>query len=292
MRVAAHLGLPFVTLDASEAYRKGVIDYLLGEYKAGRTPNPDIMCNREVKFGAFYEFVKAHGADFIATGHYAQTIQTEAGAALTRGLDPEKDQSYFLWAISKEALDHALFPLGGMHKSQVRKLAQEFKLPNARKRDSQGICFLGSVSVEDFLISEFGSESGVAVDTSGETVGTHNGALLSTLGQRVHLEDAPPGPWYVVSKDIKNNILVVSHEPATAARTIFDLTDTNWLTSPEVGKEYSAQYRYHGPRIGGTLSAERNRFVPTDVVEAAIAAGQSLVIYDNEVCIGGGIIAK
>lgn len=291
MRVAAHLHLPFITLDASEAYKKGVIDYLLREYKAGRTPNPDIMCNKEVKFGAFHAFSNEQGAEAIATGHYAQALRDGSNVRLARGIDPDKDQSYFLWAMPKAALHDVYFPLGGMHKKDVRALAEKFDLPNARKRDSQGICFLGNVSVEDFLAQEFGTEPGTAVDIEGNTIGVHAGALLSTLGQRVHLEQAAPGPWYVIAKDIAANTLTVSKEKLVADRTSFTLEDMNWLSEPVSQKTYTAQYRYHGPRITGTLDSSCTSFTPNDTVTDPIASGQSLVLYDEEECIGGGIIA-
>ncbi len=288
MRVAARLRIPFHTLDASTEYKQGVIDYLLAEYKAGRTPNPDVMCNREVKFGAFYRFARAHGADHIATGHYART---DSGA-LMRGVDEAKDQSYFLWAVPKEALSMTLFPLGSMKKDATRALARRFNLPNAIKRDSQGICFLGSISVDDFLKNEFGTAAGKALDETGREIGSHDGALLHTLGSRVSLEDAPPGPWYVLAKDIATNTLTVSHErmPIATAGSI-RLTETNWLTEPAEGKECGAQYRYHGPRVRGTVSMREGVFTPTDAVTEPLAAGQSLVLYDSERVIGGGIIA-
>lgn len=289
MRVAAHLRLPFLTLDASKEYREGVIDYLLREYKAGRTPNPDIMCNREVKFGAFHRFAKGQGADFIATGHYAQAVRENGQTKLLRGINPEKDQSYFLWAMPQASLQDTLFPLGGIHKAEVRKLAEEFDLPNARKRDSQGICFLGNISVEEFLANEFGTKDGDALSVEGSRIGTHSGVLLSTLGQRVHLEDAPPGPWYVVAKDIANNTLTVSHERMAEMRASFELAETNWFAAPEQGKAYAAQYRYHGPKIGGTVVG--TTFIPSIPVTEAVASGQSLVIYSGEECVGGGIIA-
>ena len=291
MRVAAHLRLPFITLDASDEYKKGVIDYLLSEYKAGRTPNPDIMCNREVKFGAFHAFAQEKGADGIATGHYARTSRSSNGVHLLRGIDDAKDQSYFLWAVPKESLSDSYFPLGDMHKEEVRKLAERFKLPNAQKRDSQGICFLGNVSVEDFLAQEFGTEAGEARDSKGHPIGTHAGALLSTLGQRVHLADAPAGPWYVVSKDIAANVLVVSKEKIGSARTSFILEQTNWLAEPLHGRTYEAQYRYHGPRIEGTLDNARSVFTPSEPLTEPVASGQSLVLYDGDECMGGGIIA-
>ncbi|MDB4992479.1 MAG: tRNA-specific 2-thiouridylase MnmA [Parcubacteria group bacterium] len=292
MRVAAHLRIPFLTLDASEEYKRGVIEYLLSEYKAGRTPNPDIMCNREVKFGAFHRYAKEQGADFIATGHYARTEHdTDGNAHLLRGIDPDKDQSYFLWAIPKTALADTLFPLGGFHKPEVRKMAESFGLPNARKRDSQGICFLGNVSVEEFLANEFGTVPGSAVDEDGVEIGTHSGALLSTLGQRISLEDAPPGPWYVISKDVEKNRLTVAHSPRTKWASSISITDTNWFTEPKATAEYSAQYRYHGPRIAGTFNSARHTFASEEGIGDAVASGQSLVLYEGEECIGGGIIA-
>lgn len=291
MRVAAHLRIPFVTLDASKQYRSSVIDYLLSEYRAGRTPNPDIMCNRDVKFGAFYNYAKEHGADYIATGHYAQALHTQGRSILARGVDPDKDQSYFLWAISREALSGTLFPLGGMKKSAVRVLAQQFNLPNARKRDSQGICFLGNISVEEFLEEEFGTHTGTAIDTDGTTIGSHSGVLLSTIGQRISLTDAPPGPWFVVAKNIATHTLTVSKELVPDIRAAITLTDTNWLITPSNNAQYLAQYRYHGPKIAGTYSTETSSFIPEKPIAESIASGQSLVLYDEDTLIGGGIIA-
>jgi tRNA-specific 2-thiouridylase len=285
MRVAAHLGIPFHTLDASAEYKRAVIDYLIGEYGAGRTPNPDIMCNRDVKFGAFYEFAKTHGADFIATGHYAR----HEDGSLLRGVDPDKDQSYFLWAISAEALSHTLFPLGGMKKSEVRILAETFNLPNAMKKDSQGICFLGPVSMDDFLRVHVPNEAGSAVDEAGNDVGMHDGVLLHTLGERIALTDAAPGPWYVIRKDIPNNLLVVSKERHTETHTTsMALSHMNWFQKPTPDVLVSAQYRYHGPVIEGHLDGDS--FLPVSPLSEPIARGQSLVIYETDRVLGGGII--
>lgn len=282
MRVAARLQIPFLTLDASREYKQGVIDYLLAEYKAGRTPNPDIMCNREVKFGAFYRFAKEKGADHIATGHYARV----ENGRLLRGVDSAKDQSYFFWAVPEEALSMTLLPLGSMKKDETRTLAKRFDLPNARKKDSQGICFLGSISVEDFLRQELGEqETGIARDTEGNVLGQHNGALFHTLGSRIAIEGASQGPWYVVRKDVEKNELVVSKDRVSPPDRI-ELSQTNWFETPN--GEVEVQFRYHGPVIKGTLSG--NAFFPNEALPEPAAAGQSLVIYRNDRVIGGGII--
>lgn len=291
MRVAAKLRIPFTTLDASAEYKKSVIDYLIDEYRQGRTPNPDIMCNRDVKFGAFYDYLVREGGDYLATGHYARVVRDETGAHLYRGKDAAKDQSYFLWAVSKDALSKTLFLLGSMEKKDVRARANEFSLPVAAKRDSQGICFLGPVSMDDFLRSEFGEASGKALDTEGKEVGKHDGALLHTLGERIALQDAPQGPWYVVSKDIEKNVVVVSHARASVERTGLKLTSVNWFTKPEAGETLSAQYRYHGPLVEGTYDDATHVFTPSTLLPEPAAAGQSLVLYREDECLGGGIIA-
>ncbi len=287
MRVAAHLRIPFHTLDASAEYKKSVIDYLIAEYGAGRTPNPDIMCNRDVKFGAFYDLALKHGADYIATGHYARS----ENGKLLRGVDADKDQSYFLWAMAPNALSMATFPLGGLTKSEVRKLAVEFKLPNAAKRDSQGICFLGPISMDDFLRAELAIVPGRATDEAGNEVGGHNGVLLHTLGERVSLTGAENGPWYVLKKDIPNNLLIVSKE-REVAHGLRSLTmgQMNWFRKALEGEQLAAQFRYHGPSITGTFDFTTSAFIPDAKLSEPIAAGQSLVLYQGDEVLGGGII--
>jgi tRNA-uridine 2-sulfurtransferase len=253
MLVAARLHIPFETLDAREEYKKEVIDYLIAEYRAGRTPNPDVMCNKEVKFGAFYRYAMQAGADAIATGHYRSG---------------EKDQSYFLWAVPKEILDASVFPVGNMKKEDVRALAKKFELPVAEKKDSQGVCFLGSVSVEEFLKKELGDD---------------NPALLYTLGQRVPREG---GPWYVVGKDIEKKELILSKSKETKSRNI-PFTKANWFQKQD--GELEAQYRYRGPRVRGRI--EGNQFVSNEPLPELPAAGQSLVFYRDTTLLGGGIIS-
>jgi tRNA-uridine 2-sulfurtransferase len=253
MRVAAHLRIPFLTLDASSAYKKGVIDYLLAEYKAGRTPNPDVMCNREIKFGVFYAFAKAHGAEYIATGHYRSG---------------EKDQSYFLWAVPKEVLRNTLFPVGAMDKKEVRRLAKKYKLPVAEKKDSQGICFLGSVSVDAFLRHELGST---------------NPALLYTIGQKTQDSN---GPWYVIGKDLeKKEILISKTRDHKVTSVVFEAP--NWFA--EHHGTLQAQCRYRAPKILGGI--EGNTFIPMTPSTELVAPGQSIVFYRGNELVGGGIIA-
>lgn len=254
MRVAARLHIPFNTLDASAEYKESVIDYLLAEYRAGHTPNPDVMCNRDVKFGAFYRFAKEQGADAIATGHYVHG---------------EKDQRYFLWAVPKDILEATIFPVGKMGKSDVRVLAKQFNLPVAEKRDSQGVCFLGSVSVEEFLRSEFGDD---------------NPALLYTLGQRVA---RPDGPWYVVGKDVEKKEITVSKTRVSVGSSI-RFRDANWFDEPILVTE--AQYRYRGPRVKGYIAGDA--FTSSDPLPELPAPGQSLVFYQDDELVGGGIIVE
>ena len=184
MRVAAHLGIPFVTYDLEEAYKRDVVDYFVAEYKAGRTPNPDVLCNRAIKFGAFWERAKADGADAIATGHYARIGKEGDSYSLKTSADSEKDQTYFLWTLGQEDLSHALFPVGDLRKEEVRRLASDAKLPNAGRKDSQGLCFLGHVDMHAFLKRYIPSKKGPVKDRAGRALGEHDGVWFYTLGQR------------------------------------------------------------------------------------------------------------
>ncbi len=257
MRVAARLHIQFRTLDASAEYKKSVIDYLIAEYRNGRTPNPDVMCNREVKFGAFYRYAMTEGADAIAMGHYR---------------NGENDQSYFLWAVPKDILNAAIFPVGNYEKKEVRALAKKFNLPVAEKKDSQGICFLGSVSVKEFLEKEFGAD---------------NPALLYTIGQRV---PRSAGPWYIVGKDIGKGEIQVSKTRVPVIHFV-QFTDANWqipVDQPRV-LSVSAQTRYRGPRSSGRV--ESDCFMSDEPLPELPVPGQSIVFYRNGALVGGGIIA-
>jgi tRNA-specific 2-thiouridylase len=309
MRVAAVLGIPFLTLDLEAEYKREVVDYMIAEYKAGRTPNPDVMCNRHVKFGGFFDWAMAKGADFVATGHYAR-VQTAGDASntpcLLAGRDQGKDQSYFLWQISGEKLAKVLFPVGDMEKSEVRRLAKKFGLPNAAKRDSQGICFIGDVSMREFLGHYIPSRRGDVLDEAGNIIGHHDGAVFLTLGERrgfsVTEKTASDAPYYVVSRDIKANTVTVAHSLALTAaeKTTFELAEINWIgRMPEAGamrdtkasRKYCARTRHLGELLPCALPAV-GRTSARVLFDAplTISSGQSVVIYDGEECLGGGIL--
>lgn len=277
MRVAARLHIPFHTLDARMEYKKGVIEYMLAEYRAGRTPNPDVMCNKEVKFGAFYRYALSAGSAHIATGHY------RAG---------EKDQSYFLWAVPRAIIAQTLFPVGQLEKHAVRQLARRFAIPVAEKRDSQGVCFLGNISVDEFLRAEFGEMPGRALDEKGRVMGMHDGVLLHTIGERIALKEADEaGPWFVLAKDIAANELIVGKTRLAHSghsRQDIGFTDPNWLDDPS--GSITAQLRYRGKRVAGRV--ETNRFISTEPLSEIPVPGQSIVFYRGDELVGGGIISS
>jgi tRNA-uridine 2-sulfurtransferase len=285
MRVAAHLEIPFVTYDVSEEYKKHVVDYFIAEYQAGRTPNPDVVCNREIKFGVFWERAKKDGADCIATGHYASTN----GAELLVSADPSKDQTYFLWTLTKDDLEHTLFPIGTYKKSEVRKIAEKIKLPNAIRPDSQGLCFLGHVDMHGFLKRYLPAKQGYIYTTDRTKIGEHDGVWFYTLGQHVSLGGTAER-LYVVAKDTEKNELIVDSAPkAHTAQKTYGLAAVSWVTT-EPAEPVRAQYRYHGEVIPAVYEGGRLTF-STPVL---VAAGQSVVLYsvDMKQCVGGGIITE
>ena len=308
MRVAAKLKIPFVTLDLVQEYKKGVIDYMITEYKLGRTPNPDVMCNREVKFGAFSEWAKKNGADYVATGHYAQ-IRNEAdgSCSILAGLDKNKDQSYFLWTLNQNDLKHILFPIGHLEKPTVRKLAEKFGLSTASKKDSQGLCFIGKVDVKDFLSKYIKLKPGNVMNEKGKIIGSHSGSNLLTIGERhgFTITDKTPNdlPYYVLSKNLDENTVTVSNRSNPDSKgtknSVVNLINCNWTNSrPEINKPYQARERYRQAleaikiieiSEGGTKNTFKAK-IEFQNPQIALTPGQSLVIYDGEVCMGGGII--
>jgi tRNA-specific 2-thiouridylase len=295
MRVAAHLDISLVTWDLAKQYKEKVIDYVLREYQAGRTPNPDVMCNKEIKFGLFYNQARQLGADFVATGHYAQVKNGQ----LFAGQDKTKDQSYFLWTLTPEILQHTLFPVGRLEKSEVRKLAKKFKLPNATRPDSQGVCFIGQIDFKQFLKKYLKSETGKVVNEKGDIIGTHEGAIFHTLGERhgltITVKTPTDKPYYVIAKEIKKNILVVSQNPAKTEATTNELKleQLNILDQEKLGDKQKIFARIR--HLGELLPAQ---FVSPNTIKLAkprtdLAPGQSVVIYsgDNQVLAGGIILS-
>jgi len=296
MRVCAELGIPFKTLDLEKEYKQGVVDYMVREYRAGRTPNPDVMCNREVKFGAFLAWAKEQGADFIATGHYAQNIfNTETGKyELWAGVDAEKDQSYFLWTLTQEDLKHVLFPIGHLHKSQVRERAEKFGLPTAAKKDSQGLCFLGKLDMRDFLKHFVDEKPGKALDAQGKEVGVHEGAFFYALGQRHGFEAVNGVPQYVIAKNVEKNTITVGPDPLAAQeKNTFTLEQKNWISgNPGAEDIYWGRNRYRQELFQCRIEDETVTFLETI---SLAPSGQSFVVYEKHgeglVCRGGGVIS-
>jgi tRNA-uridine 2-sulfurtransferase len=295
IKAAIALDIPFLFLDLEKEYKEAVVDKMLAEYKAGRTPNPDVLCNREIKFGSFWQFAKKQGADFIATGHYARSEE----GSLKEGADKEKDQSYFLWTLTPRDLEHVLFPVGGMPKSGVRELAREFKLPVAEKKDSQGICFMGSVTMEDFLSHFIESKPGKVLNTAGEAIGRHDGLIHYTIGERrgfeVTKKGAASGPFYIVWKDIKKNVLIVSDDESEILELSpqkIILKNANWISEP-TSPQLTARIRYRGEKLACTLSAEGKKLiVEFNEPVRGLSLGQSIVFYDGENCLGGAVMDK
>jgi tRNA-specific 2-thiouridylase len=288
MRVASLLDIPFITLDLEKEYKEGVIDYMIREYKRGKTPNPDVMCNKEVKFGAFLRFAMKEGADFVATGHYAQI----EGGTLKKSKDTNKDQTYFLWTLTKEQLEKVLFPVGGYTKEEVRALAEGANLPTAKKKDSQGLCFVGTIDLKTLLKEYITEKKGDVITEDGKIIGQHNGAVFHTLGERhgftITSKGTDDAPYFVIDKNLEKNLLVVSHiPPKEDSGSHISLYHENFTRTLDEGKTYEARGRYRAPLA--RVKREKAAFV---VVAGDITkvSGQSLVLYDGESCLGGGII--
>ena len=311
MRVAATLGIKFVTLDLRDEYKRGVVDYMIDEYAKGRTPNPDVMCNREVKFGGFMNWALENGADYVATGHYAKTKDGE----MFEGLDPQKDQSYFLWTLKSTQLEKILFPIGHLEKTEVRKIAEKAKLPVAKKKDSQGVCFIGHIDMKDFIresimdeikngsrsLSESvvkGLAKGDVLDIDGNIIGTHDGSLLYTIGERhgISLSNNSINTprFYVVAKDVGKNTITVAEKDqikkdgvGTIQKLIFN--DLHFISnsyketlknSGDKGITCLARSRYRQQKEECTLVFVNGKYeISFANPQESITPGQSLVLY-------------
>jgi len=291
-QVAVSLGIPLISFDFENEYRQKVVDYMVESYLQGLTPNPDIVCNQEIKFKLFLNTALEHGADMIATGHYARTKDGK----LYKGLDSSKDQTYFLYRVSEEALDKTIFPLGEMTKKRVREEAAKRNLVTATKPDSQGICFVGEVGIKQFLLSELGPQPhGSIVNQKGEEIGEHDGAIYYTIGQRHGLSVGGGLPYYVTHKDMSKNIVYVTTE-LTDKRLWSNQIHTNnlwWINNkPEANKTYQVKCRYRSEDIKCKINLSQDNTAVIELQDEvrAISAGQSAVIYDGDLVIGGGII--
>jgi tRNA-specific 2-thiouridylase len=300
-RVCDTLGITLHTANFAAEYWDNVFEYFLEEYKAGRTPNPDILCNREIKFKVFLDYAQVLGADMIATGHYVRRHDVDGHTRLLKGCDNNKDQSYFLHAVGGEQLAKTLFPVGELEKPAVRKLAEEHDLITHNKKDSTGICFIGERRFKDFLEQYLPAQEGEIVTDKGQVIGKHSGLMYHTMGQRQGLgiggvKDAPDAPWYVVDKDLRANQLIVvqgDKHPLLYHKTL-SATDMHWINSaPSVHSiRCQAKIRYRQPDQACTVTLlEDGRIdVVFDDPQRAVTPGQSIVLYDNEHCLGGAVI--
>ena len=286
-RVAVHLDLDFEVWDFEEDYKKRVVDYMLAEFQKGRTPNPDIMCNEQIKFKLFYDRALQNGADFIATGHYARTD----GQNLLRAVDENKDQTYFLYRMSNAATAKTIFPVGGMTKPEVKALAAEKGLDVATKKESMGVCFVGEVGMKDFLKEFLDTHPGEIRDVeTNKILGYHDGAIFYTIGQRHGLYLGGGLPYYVVKKDLAQNIVYVSRNlnDANLWSDRLQLENIHLRTNLPASGQVQVRPRHRAPLVPAKLEGEVLIFA-TPIKRPA--AGQSAVFYDGEVCLGGGIIA-
>ena len=300
-RVANKIGIPYYSVNFAKEYLDRVFSYFLSEYAAGRTPNPDVLCNREIKFKDFKEKAKELGADYIATGHYCDILHTGGVHYLLKAKDQSKDQTYFLNQLSQEQLDGVLFPLGHLNKAEVRKIAMENGLATAAKKDSTGICFIGERNFRAFLSKYLPAKKGDIITTDGKKIGKHSGLMYYTLGQRRGLniggqKGDDGGRWFVIEKDLKNNILYVAHgsEEKLYSKGLI-LNSVNWIPFAPKEKEFrcTAKFRYRQPEQGCTVKI-RDGFIQVDFDEKqrAITEGQFAVFYQDDKCIGGGVIEK
>lgn len=299
--VCEHLNIPFHTINFAQQYWDNVFQYCLDEFVAGRTPNPDIWCNKEIKFKVFLERVLHLGADFLATGHYTNIEHNKSSYQIHKGVDKNKDQSYFLYTLGQKELKHALFPLGGFTKSQVRQIAKKAGLLNYAKKDSTGICFIGERKFKEFLNEFLLTQPGDMETPEGKVIGRHDGLMFYTIGQRKGLnigghQDALGRPWYVLSKDIKRNILMIGQgndHPLLFSQHLI-CEQMHWIKgmAPKTPLHCTAKTRYRQVEQSCLLSKIGDNLyqVEFEQPQRAITPGQSVVFYQDDVCLGGGVI--
>lgn len=292
-RLAAFLGIEFKLFDFEKDYKQCVVDYMIDEFKSGRTPNPDVMCNQEIKFKLFLEASLQHGADMIATGHYARVHDGQ----MYQARDQNKDQTYFLYRITREALLKTLFPLGELTKTQVRQIACDAGLPNASRKESMGICFVGKVGIQDFLRQYVTAEPGKILDENGKYLGEHSGAIFYTIGQRSGLGIGGGMPYYVTGKDMDANVVYVTKDLSSSLlwSDSIQMTSLHWIgESPIAGQAIRVRTRHRAPLINGIIEKVDTNTTTIKLEEPvrALTPGQSTVVYRSESneCLGGGII--
>lgn len=295
--VCNQIGIPYYAVNFEKQYWDKVFTYFLEEYKAGRTPNPDVMCNKEIKFKAFLEHAMNLGADYLATGHYARVEQREGETVMLRGVDNNKDQTYFLNQLSQEQLKHVMFPIGHLPKPEVRKIAEEAGLATAKKKDSTGICFIGERNFKEFLSQYLPAQPGKMETFDGQVMGQHDGLMYYTLGQRHGLGIGGDGePWFVLGKDLQRNVLYVGqgfHHDALYS-TALSAVKMNFTTDKELPQQFNctAKFRYRQEDSPVKVELRQDGTAYIEFVEPvrAITPGQAVVLYDGEVCLGGGTI--
>jgi len=301
-QVCGRLGIELKTVNFAAEYWDDVFEVFLSEFKAGRTPNPDILCNKYVKFKAFLDYaIQDLGAEYIATGHYARVSEKDGEYFLLKGLDPDKEQSYFLYTLGQHELSHTLFPIGHLHKREIRKLAQQAGFDNCRKKDSTGICFIGERKFTEFLQRYLPTQPGEMRTSEGERIGIHQGLMYYTLGQRQGLgiggvKDAPDEPWYVLDKDLENNILIVGqgHDHPLMLHNTLEASRLDWCNNKPLTETIYCMAKTRYRQVDQScrlepLGDDRCRAVFTQP-QRAITPGQSVVFYLGEICLGGGII--
>ena len=301
-KVCEQIGIELHRVSFAGQYRERVFSYFLDEYRAGRTPNPDVLCNREIKFGVCFDYARRLGADWVATGHYAR-VQHEPQVRLLKGLDPAKDQSYFLHAMPNSALTRTLFPIGEMHKDAVRKIARDLTLPVFDKKDSTGICFIGERPFAEFLAKYLPAQPGNIESVDGRTLGRHQGLMYYTLGQRQGLRiggrsDAGDEPWYVVRKELERNVLLVAQghdHPAMLASTM-RVGQLTWVAGQPPASRFrctaKVRYRQVDQPCELTLATAGQCSVTFDSPQRAVTPGQYAVFYQADECLGGGVIEQ